>query len=112
MNPVKQVAKKHRTSQSWVCNIVSKVKKRPSLLDELAAVREEKKQLDDKVSTSIVEMYQRDEYFSSVRRIRTKLKEDYDIDIKPARLMHIMHHNMGMNDSKDYHLSILRFGIY
>ena len=77
LNPLKMVAKKHRVSQSWIWNIVRKVKKQPNLLSELIAVREEKKQLNEKVSESIIDMYNQDEHFSSIQLLQSQLKDQY-----------------------------------
>ena len=83
-----------------ISTIVAKVRKQPKLLDELVAVREEKEQFSEKVIDGVVEMYKAKEYFSSVEHMRTKLKEQFGLHLKPWKLMHILQHHLGMRYRK------------
>jgi len=51
-------------------------------------------------------MYKRGHYLSSIKLIQEKLKEDYDIKIKPWRLMHLLHHHMYMGYKKVNEISL------
>ena len=45
-------------------------------------------------------MYKAKEYFSSVEHMRTKLKEQFGLHLKPWKLMHILQHHLGMRYRK------------
>jgi len=85
--------------------IVTKVKKKPSLLADLSDAVVFGEQMDQKVADSVVDMYKRKEYFNSVKYIQEKLKDDYGVEIKSGKLMHLMHHNMGMRFKKTQSIS-------
>ena len=52
------------------------------------------------MSDAVAEMYQRDDYLSSVKHIQEKLKEEFGLEMKPSKLMHLLHHHMGMRYKK------------
>jgi hypothetical protein len=52
---------------------VTKVKKNPNLLAELQEARELNMQKEKNASAAIVELYQRDEYLSSIKYIQERL---------------------------------------
>ena len=45
-------------------------------------------------------MYEAKEYFSSLKYICTKLKEQFGVEIKPSKLAHILRHHLGMGYKK------------
>lgn len=100
LKPIKQVAKEYRVTASWVSAIVQKVKFQPKVLEELMAEQDRKTEYDGQVGEAIADMYKSKVYFSSVKYIQELLKEDYNLEVKPWRLMHLMHHNLGMRYKK------------
>ena len=50
----------------------------------------------DRVAAAVVDLYKRDEYLNSVQYIRERIQEEHGIEIKPWKLMHLLHHHMGM----------------
>jgi len=100
LRPIAHVAKEYRIAATYVSTIVTKVKKKPSLLADLDDAVVFGEQMDQKVADAVVDMYKKNEYFNSVKYIQEKLKEDYDLEIKSWKLMHLLHHNMGMRFKK------------
>ena len=45
-------------------------------------------------------MHEKDEYLSSVQYIRERLDEEFGVQLKPWRLMHILQHHMRMKYSR------------
>jgi len=50
-------------------------------------------------------MYQKEEYFSSVKHIQQKLQDDYGIAMKTHKLMHLLHHHLGMRYKRVHSVS-------
>ena len=45
-------------------------------------------------------MYKKNEYISSVRQIQKRFQIATGIELKPWRVMHILHHHMGIRYKK------------
>ena len=52
------------------------------------------------MSSALAAMYERDEYLSSVKYIQQKLADEFSLKLKPWKLMHILHHHLGMKYKK------------
>ena len=79
---------------------MNKVKRRPKIFSDLIAEGVQKEKFEDKVSSAIADMYKNKIYFSSIKYVQEVLADDYNIEIKTWRLMHLMHHNLGMRYKK------------
>ena len=73
LKPLKQVAKEHRVTASYISLIVQKVKKNPKLLSELTTAAEERTQRMEEIGAAVVDMYKKNEYLNSLKYIQEKL---------------------------------------
>lgn len=100
MKPLRQVAKEHRVTQSWISRLVQKVRKNHNLLSELLAAKEHDEIMKEEAGNAVISMYKHGNYLNSIKYMQEKLKEEYGIEIKYWKLMQLLVHNLDMKYKK------------
>ena len=93
---VKEVAKEYRISQPYTSLLVTKAKKKPGFLDEIAANDQLELDFREKVAVSVNGYIQENKPLHNVKEIQEKLLEDYDLVVKDTKLRNILHKELRM----------------
>ena len=82
----KEVAKEHRISQQYVSYLCMKTRKNPKFLTEMASENQKKAAVRVDVLQVIMDYFNNERHVGSTRELKSMLKEEHGIDIKPWTL--------------------------
>ena len=94
--PEKDVAKEFRVSANYVSKLITKIRRRPRFLRELAEAEDELAIERKQAREAITQYLKEDAVLSSVDDIKVRLQNDHKIDIKSPKLLRIMHEDLNL----------------
>ena len=94
--PTREVAKKHKITESYVTKMCSKARKKPEFLRELLEKKDQERTFEERAARVIELQMTENKVFTSVKQMQERINDAIGLEVRAPQLMKIIHRDLGL----------------